>query len=68
MAKLISPHAVARRLGLSEETVRRLLRSGEINGRKFGQQWRVDPDDLSLSHGGTTTPNNAQQGAQKPTS
>ena len=55
MQKLISPHAVARRLGLSEETVRRMLRRGELNGRKFGQQWRVDPEDLSLSHGSTTT-------------
>ncbi len=68
MQKLISPHAVARQLGLSVETVRRMLRRSELNGRKFGGQWRVDPDDLSLSHGGTTTHNNTQQGAQKPTS
>lgn len=62
--RMLSPHAVARRLGLDVETVRRMLRRGELHGRKFGQQWRVDPDELSLSHGGTTTHDNARQGVQ----
>ncbi len=66
MAKLISPHAVARHLGLSLDTVRRMLRRGELNGRKFGRQWRVDPDDLSLSHGDIAGDGRTRQGAQKP--
>jgi len=46
---LLSPKQVAAELNMSANTVRRLLKSGELTGRKFGGQWRVKPGDLSLS-------------------
>ncbi len=46
---LLTPKQVAAELNLSVSTVRRLLKSGELTGRKIGDSWRVKPDDLSLS-------------------
>jgi len=39
-----SPREAAAYLGLSEWTIRRLLRDGEIPARKIGSQWRIDPE------------------------
>lgn len=36
-----TPKEVATALKISENTVRRMLRSGELPGIKIGQQWRV---------------------------
>ena len=33
----------ARRLGLSHEGVRRLLRKGDLKGIRFGRRWKIDP-------------------------
>ncbi len=37
---------VAKQLQVSEDTVRRWLKSGKLVGLKFGKDWRIDPDDL----------------------
>lgn len=44
----LTPRAVADDLCLaSEETVLRMLRTGELPGFKVGRRWRVDPDELA---------------------
>src|SRR4051794_33568325 len=44
---LLTPEEAARLLGLSLFTVRRLLRLGELPGRKVGKrQWRISRADL----------------------
>jgi excisionase family DNA binding protein len=44
---LMTPEEAARILGLSPYTVRRLLREGELPGRKVGKrQWRIRRVDL----------------------
>ncbi len=40
--ELYTVKEVAKRLRLSEETVKRLLRKKEIPGSKFGGSWRID--------------------------
>ncbi len=37
---------VARQLQISEDTVRRWLKSGKLPALKIGKEWRIDPDDL----------------------
>ena len=32
----------AKKLGLDESQIRRLLKSGEIKGQKFGRDWMVE--------------------------
>lgn len=49
MEKLLTVKEVADRLQLSVETVKKMLRSGEIPGRKYGRQWRVSPSELMQS-------------------
>jgi excisionase family DNA binding protein len=45
--KLLTPAAVADKLGIAPLTVVRWLRAGKLPGRKFGRKfWRVRPDDL----------------------
>jgi excisionase family DNA binding protein len=47
MELLLTPEEAARLLGLSPFTVRRLLRQGELPGRKVGKrQWRIPRADL----------------------
>ncbi len=47
MELLLTPEEAARVLGLSPFTVRRLLRQGELPGRKVGKrQWRIPRSDL----------------------
>lgn len=43
---LIEVHTVARRLSVSDEFVRRLLRSRKLKAVRLGGRWRVDPHDL----------------------
>jgi excisionase family DNA binding protein len=43
MEDLLTPEDVAKRLNVSEYTVRRLLRTGELQGLKVGGQWRITP-------------------------
>ncbi len=43
----MSPQEVAERLGVSKETVLRLLRSGKLPAVKLGwRTWRIKRDDL----------------------
>jgi excisionase family DNA binding protein len=46
-ARLLTPDQVARRLGLSSRSVRRLVGSGELPSVKIGGARRVDPVDVS---------------------
>jgi len=57
---LMTPEEAARVLGLSPFTVRRLLREGELPGRKVGKrQWRIRSVDLEEYLGSSSTPGNA---------
>ena len=47
MELLLTPEEAAQLLGLSPFTVRRLLRQGELPGRKVGKrQWRIPRSGL----------------------
>ncbi len=43
----LNVNEVAARVGMHPVTIRRLLRDGELPGRKVGSQWRVAVDDLN---------------------
>lgn len=43
---LITPQQIAEESGISEFTVKRLLRSGELRGLKVGSKWRIRPSDV----------------------
>jgi excisionase family DNA binding protein len=64
---LLTPDEAAQMLGLSPFTVRRLLRQGELPGRKVGKrQWRIRRVDLeeylgASSEGNTHTPRQQPQ-------
>jgi excisionase family DNA binding protein len=47
MAVYLTAEQVAARLQCSEQTVWRLLRSGELPGLKLRKQWRVSEDHLA---------------------
>jgi excisionase family DNA binding protein len=44
--ELLSVPDAAKRLGISEETVRRHVRSGKLRAEKLGHQWFIHVDDL----------------------
>jgi excisionase family DNA binding protein len=44
--RLLEVHEVAYALRVSQETVRRLIRTGKLTAVRIGSQWRVDPRDL----------------------
>lgn len=46
VAKMLSINETAGRLSLRPETVRRMLRRGELRGVKFGKVWRVPLEGL----------------------
>lgn len=46
MSSTYTPDEVAERTGRHKETIRRKLRAGELDGFKFGQEWRVTADAL----------------------
>jgi len=37
---------VARQFGVTDKRVRRMIKEGEVNGVRFGGQWRVDHESL----------------------
>lgn len=39
--EVFNPEEAAEWLGVHAQTVYRLLRSGELPGKKIGQQWRI---------------------------
>jgi len=41
----------AKRLGIHEESLRRLLRIGTLRGRKIGGQWFIDRGELAIFAG-----------------
>jgi excisionase family DNA binding protein len=44
--KFATPAEVARVLGVSRRTVYRLIKNGDLEGRRVGGQWRVPYDAL----------------------
>ncbi len=44
--QLLTVFKVARRLGTSEELVRRLIRQGLLPAIRIGPQWRLELDDV----------------------
>ncbi len=41
--KMLSAQEVADKMGVSIQTIIRLLKSGDLNGSKVGIQWRIAP-------------------------
>jgi len=39
-------YEVAELLGLHDHTIRRMIKSGELPAKKYGQQWRIRVEDL----------------------
>lgn len=37
---------VAKQLQISEDTVRRWIKSGKLPALKIGKEWRIDPEEL----------------------
>lgn len=46
-AKLLSVKEVQEVLGLSERTVFRLIKSGDLKGFKVGREWRFEETDVT---------------------
>ncbi len=44
--KLLTPGDIANRLQVTERTVTRWLRIGQLRGFKIGKEWRVSVNDL----------------------
>lgn len=44
--KLFNVRQVQEMLGLSERTIFRLIKNGELNGFKVGREWRFQESDL----------------------
>ena len=67
MEKHVPVADLAKKLSCSRETVRRMLRAGEISGLKVGKDWRVDPAAaiLALSQGATPAKSNPVAGETK---
>jgi len=45
--KLLRPEEVAEQLQVSERTIRRWLRAGELRGIRVGRLWRIRRKDLA---------------------
>ncbi len=45
--KLLDVKQVREMLGLSERTVFRLIKSGELKGFKVGREWRFEESDIT---------------------
>lgn len=58
--ELLTLGEASRRVRLAEETVRRALRSGSLQGTLVCRRWRINPDDLdrwlAVHQPGMTTP------------
>ena len=41
MSEIYTPNEVAKKLKVSEQTIRRYLREGKLEGFKIGNNWRI---------------------------
>lgn len=48
LENFVSVRDAARQLGIHEESLRRLLRIGSLNGQKIGGQWFISKEQLAL--------------------
>lgn len=46
MEEYLLPEEFAKAASVHPETVRRWLRDGTINGKKFGRKWRIPKEEL----------------------
>ncbi len=61
MDNFVSVREACRRIGVHEETVRRLVRSGVLKANKIGNQWFINREELGLF----TATYNPKTGKQK---
>ncbi len=65
----ISTKDVAKKLSVTEQQVRNLLRSGKIKGEQFGKQWLINPTDFNeylKGEGGLPPTDHGRQGGVIP--
>jgi len=48
LENFVGVHEAAKRLGIHEESVRRLIRIGTMPATKIGGQWYIDREDLAI--------------------
>ena len=48
LSNFVGVHEAARRLGIHEESLRRLIRIGTVHATKIGGQWYIDKEELNL--------------------
>jgi excisionase family DNA binding protein len=48
LGNYLSVRSAARKLGIHEESLRRLLRMGQLRADKIGGQWFISKEQLSL--------------------
>ena len=48
LGNYLSVRAAARKLGIHEESLRRLLRMGQLKADKIGGQWFISKEQLSV--------------------
>lgn len=48
MENYVSVREACQRLGVHEETIRRLVRSGSLKADKIGNQWFISREDLGV--------------------
>ena len=51
-APLLSVEAAAELCGVSEKTIRRAIKAGELEGHKVRAQWRIRPEALDAFYEG----------------
>ncbi|MBA7472484.1 hypothetical protein ES707_07811 [subsurface metagenome] len=48
LENFVGVHEAARRLGIHEESLRRLIRIGAVHATKIGGHWYIDKEELNL--------------------
>ena len=43
----LTPEEYAERVGLTSRTVRRMIRDGEVDAKRFGRRWRIPASELT---------------------
>ena len=62
LSNYVNTHEAAKRLGIHEESLRRIIRIGTLPAEKIGGQWYIDKDKLNIFKNSY----NAKSGKRKP--
>jgi excisionase family DNA binding protein len=62
LSNFVNTREAARKLGIHEESLRRIIRIGTLPAEKIGGQWYVDKDTLNIFKNAY----NAKSGKRKP--